>query len=212
VVPESLNSFETGGDLIINNRLKTTLSVYYSEGMNFMYYVNTGDSIELSNGLRPIYVSTNIPRVRIGGVETEISYTVNQNIVLTGSFSYSNSLITDYAVLDETDPIDLTGNYLTDVPSHVVALAGRWNNKIVNLSITGRYQGAMWVNDQNIFDDIVGSDRYPAYFICDLQMSKEIRFINLTFGVQNLFNEKFYDSGGDVCPGRFITVDLGVKF
>jgi len=30
--------------------------------------------------------------------------------------------------------------------------------------------------------------------------------------VQNILDEKFYDSKGNVCPGRFITIELGVKF
>lgn len=212
VVPESLVNFETGGDIRFNEKVKASLSAYYSIGTNFLYYVNTGDSIELSYGLRPVYVSTNIPEVRIGGVEAEASYIIAPDLTLNGSYSYSHSLITRYTPLDNSDPIDLTGKFLTDVPSHIASLMARWTNRFVNTSITGRYQSSMWVNDMNVYDDVVGSARYNSYLTCDVQLSKDIKILILSLGVQNILDTKFYDSSGAVCPGRFITIEAGLKF
>ena len=70
----------------------------------------------------------------------------------------------------------------------------------------------MWVNDQNIFDGTVGSDRYPSYSTVDLRVSKNIKFINLSIDVQNVFDKEFYDFKGAVCPGRFITIYAGARF
>jgi outer membrane receptor protein involved in Fe transport len=71
----------------------------------------------------------------------------------------------------------------------------------------------MWVNDQNIFDEVVGSDRYPAYATFDLRLSRVFaEKVSVNLGVQNLLDTKFYDSKSAVCPGRFITLELGYMF
>ena len=71
----------------------------------------------------------------------------------------------------------------------------------------------MWANDQNIFDEVIGSDRYPAYTIVDLKLSRVfLEKISVDLGVQNILDTKFYDSKGAVCPGRFITLELGYIF
>jgi len=212
VNPEYLTSVEAGGDIILNRNMRASLSAYYSIGKDFLYYVNTGDSIEMGYGLRPIYVSTNIPEVRITGIEAELNYTPRREIAFTAAYGLSHSFIKKYEPLDASDPIDLTGNYLTDVPGHSASLSVRWTNRIVNASLAGRYQGTMWVNDLNLFDDIVGADRYPDYVVIDLRLSKVIGIVTADLGVQNLLDKKFYDSKAAVCPGRFITLDLGLVF
>jgi len=98
------------------------------------------------------------------------------------------------------------------VPGHTASLSVRWNNRIVNANLAGRYQGKMWVNDLNLFDDIVGADRYPDYVVIDLRLSKVIGIVTVDLGIQNLLDKKFYDSKAAVCPGRFITLDLGLAF
>jgi iron complex outermembrane receptor protein len=211
--PEYLTNFEAGGDITIAGRLKASLSAYYSTGKDFLYYVNTGDSIEMGYGLRPILVRTNIPLVEITGAEAELSYPVNSSIFLGAAYGYSYSVISGYRPLDTGDPIDLTGNHLTDVPSSTLSLSARWNNRFVNAGVVARYQGEMWANDQNIFDEVIGSDRYPAYVSVDMRLSRVfIEKVSVDLGVQNILDTKFYDSKGAVCPGRFITLELGYIF
>lgn len=210
VNPEYLTSAEAGGDIIISRQIRASLSVYYSKGKDFLYYVNTGDSIDMGYGLRPIYISTNIPEVRIAGTEAEISYYPVGNITITGSYGYSHSVISEYEPLDQQDPVDLTGKHLTDVPSHIFSFACRWQNKVADLGVSTRYQGPMWVNDLNVNDDVVGSDQYPGYLTVDLRLTKAIKQFTVELGIQNLLDAEFYDSKGAVCPGRFITLDLGL--
>jgi outer membrane receptor protein involved in Fe transport len=81
------------------------------------------------------------------------------------------------------------------------------------MGLVARYQGAMWVNDQNIFDEVTGSNRYPAYVTVDLRLSRIfVEKVSVDLGVQNILDTKFYDSKGAVCPGRFIILELGYHF
>ena len=67
------------------------------------------------------------------------------------------------------------------------------------------------VNDQNVYDEIVGSDQYPAYTTVDMRLWRDFRHWFIALNAQNIFNAKYYDSKGSVCPGRFITLEVGAK-
>jgi|WetSurMetagenome_2_1015567.scaffolds.fasta_scaffold05443_4 iron complex outermembrane recepter protein len=212
IKPEYITNFEAGGDALAGSKVRTSLSVYYSIGTDFMYYVNSGDSIDMGFGDRPIYIRTNIPRVDIYGIEAEINYRPLSNLTFNAAYSFNHSKIIKYRKLDSYDVVDLTGKHLTDVAGNSVSLSGRWENRVVNLSMIFRWQDEMWVNDQNIYDDIVKSDRYPAYSTVDVKLSKEIKFAEIDLGIQDIFDKKFYDSKGAVCPGRFVSMEIKVNF
>jgi outer membrane receptor protein involved in Fe transport len=36
--------------------------------------------------------------------------------------------------------------------------------------------------------------------------------IGLTLSIQNILDEKYYDSKGSICPGRFVTGEISYKF
>ncbi|MCB2194845.1 MAG: TonB-dependent receptor [Bacteroidetes bacterium] len=210
--PEYLNNFEVGADARFFDRLRTSVSAYYSLGNDFMYYVNTGDSIEFSYGPRPIIKASNISQVEIYGTEIEINYWLNENIIINANYAYAHSQVTNYEPLSTEDPVDLTNKYLSDVPNHMAAASLQWNNKLVNAGLNAKYMGKRWVNDTNQFDEIVQDDQYDAYTTIDLKLSKTIHkvFVNLT--IQNILDAKFYDSKGAVNPGRFIMLELGTRF
>lgn len=209
--PEYLNNFEIGADGRFFDKLRTSLSAYYSVGKDFMYYVSTGDSVELF-GLRPVIKASNISQVEIYGLEIELNYLLTSQIILNANYAYSHSQIKDYKPLNSEDPIDLTNKYLSDVPNHIGSLSLNWQNKVVNLGLTGRYIGVRWVNDLNTEDEIILDDKYPAYTALDIKLSKSYKNIFVNLNTQNIFNVKYYDSKGYVSPGRFIIVELGVKF
>jgi outer membrane receptor protein involved in Fe transport len=94
----------------------------------------------------------------------------------------------------------------------MAAFTVTWTNRIVNASLAGKYTGKRWVNDQNIYDEIVGAAEYPAYTTVDVKVWKEFRLFFLNLTVQNIFDVDYYDSKGAVCPGRFVMIEAGVKF
>jgi outer membrane receptor protein involved in Fe transport len=88
-----------------------------------------------------------------------------------------------------------------------------WRNKYINSSLSARYTGTQYINDQNSYDEIVGSNQYPAYLTIDLRLWKEfLSHYIASLNIQNLTNKKYYDSKYAVCPGRFITAEIQIKF
>jgi iron complex outermembrane receptor protein len=210
--PEYLDSYESGFDYDAGKYFQLATSVYYSVGKDFMYYVSTGKIIDMGFGNRPIMIRDNISKVKIYGGEIEIKSELSKAIEIAANYSFSHSIISDYQKLAENDTIDLNGKYLTDVPSHSFSTHLTWNSKILNSSIIFNYTGKMWVNDANIYDEIVCSDTYPDYYTVDLKLSRTVyEKINLTLNIQNLLDKKFYDSKGAVCPGRFIMFGIHFK-
>jgi iron complex outermembrane recepter protein len=210
--PETLDNFEVGGDVSITKKIIFSASVYYSIGKDFIYYVNSGDSIDMGFGPRPIYLPENISGVGIFGLEAEVSYNIISGLRLTANYTHAHSEITDYDPGDVPGVTDLTGKYISDVPGNMVGFMATYSNRIVNASVAGKYTGKRWVNDQNVYDEIVGSDQYPAYTTVDVKLWKDFRLFYLDLTIQNIFNVKYYDSKGAVCPGRFIVLEGGVKF
>ncbi|HNS18514.1 MAG TPA: TonB-dependent receptor [Bacteroidales bacterium] len=209
--PEYLDNLEAGTDLFLLKRLNASATVYYSRGRDFIYYVNAGDSIEMGYGPRPILVPTNIGGVEIYGVEAELTYSPIPALSLAANYAWSHSRITDYELTFPDEQSDITGNALVDVPSHMAVVMAAWRNKIVNVSLQGKYTGKRWVNDLNQYDEIVGAAQYPDYFTLDAKVWKDFGIFHTELDAQNLLDTAYYDSKGAVCPGLFITLTLGVK-
>jgi iron complex outermembrane receptor protein len=211
LVPETLDNFEAGGDVAIFSKMNFSASAYYSIGRDFIYYVNSGDSIDMGFGDRPIYRPENITGVGIFGLEAEITYDIIPGLRLMANYAHAHSEISEYDPDEDAANYDLSGKYLIDVPAHMAAFTITWSNRIVNASLAGKYTGKRWVNDQNVYDEIVGSDQYPAYTTIDVKVWKEFKLFFLNLTIQNIFDVDYYDSKGAVCPGRFIMLEAGVK-
>lgn len=210
--PEYLDNFEVGGDYLPLRNLKFTASGYYSKGKDFLYYVSTGDSIDMGFGKRPIMIRSNISNVNIYGGEFEVNYSPISSLSLFGNYAYCQAKISDYKPLSIKDPVNLKDKFLTDVPQHSFSAGALLKTKILNAGLTCRYTGEMFVNDQNIYDDIVLSNKYPAWLTVDLRLSREVyKHTNISLNIQNIFDKKIYDSKGAVGPGRFITFQFAVK-
>ncbi len=213
VQPENLNNIETGIDLKLTKKSSFAGSVYYSRGTDFQYYVSNGETIDMGFGERPIFVRANISDVEMYGVEAEIRYDIQPAITLFANYAYTHSTILDYHKITETDTIDLAGKFLTDVPAHIFSAGANWNNRFVNSSIYVHYNGSMYINDQNTVDEIILSDKYPAYTTVDLKLWKLIeKHYKISLNIQNLLDVKYYDSKYAVCPGRFVTAEFAVSF
>ncbi len=213
ILPEYLNNIETGIDLKPGAKLTFTGSVYYSRGTDFQYYVSNGETIDMGFGERPIFVRANISDVEMYGAEAEIRYEIQPEITVFANYAYTHSTILDYHKIAGNDTIDLAGNFLTDVPEHIFSAGTNWNNRFVNASLYVHYNGSMYINDQNTVDEILLSDKYPAYTTVDMKLWKSFKtYYKLSLNIQNLLDVKYYDSKYAVCPGRFITAEIAVNF
>jgi iron complex outermembrane receptor protein len=216
--PEYLNNFEIGTDLkpFTNGLLRNLMfefSVFYSRGSDFQYYVTNGQTIDMGFGERPIFIRANISEVEISGGELSMNYELNPSITLFAGYANASSKILDYTKISVNDTIDLSGKTMTDVPRNIVTAGASWLNRFVNTGLFYRYTGSMYINDQNTVDELLNLEQYPAYSTVDLKFWKSIgKHYRLSLNIQNLFDEKIYDSKYNVGPGRFITAGIGVRF
>lgn len=211
--PEYLTNFETGIDAQPSGKTQVALSVYYSRGKDFQYYVTNGQTIDMGFGDRPVMLRSNISKVEIYGTEAEIRYNLSAGLTSFLNYTFTHPVIGSYKKLTVTDTVDLSGKFLTDVPTHMANAGIAWRNKYVNASASARYTGTQFINDQNVYDEIVGSNRYPAYTTIDLRLWKEIKKnYTVSLNIQNLADKKYYDSKYAVCPGRFITLEAQARF
>jgi iron complex outermembrane receptor protein len=213
VKPEYLNNYETGIDLKPSSKSTFSASVYYSRGTDFQYYVSNGETIDMGFGDRPIFIRANISDVEMYGAEAELRYEISPSITVFTNYAYTHSVILDYHKIAGNDTIDLAGKFLTDVPEHIFTIGGSWNSRIVNASLLAHYTGAMFINDQNTYDEILMSDKYDAFTTVDMKLWKPFKkHYKISLNIQNLLDVKYYDSKYAVCPGRFITAEFAVNF
>ncbi|HQB77944.1 MAG TPA: TonB-dependent receptor [Tenuifilaceae bacterium] len=210
--PEYLNNVELGADFKPTQQIKIAGTTFFSRGNDFLYYVSTGDSIDMGFGNRPIMVRANISDVEIYGLESDISYTPARFITLFANYAYTSAKIKGYKPISTTDTNNLTNKFLSDVPAHSFAAGAFVKSGIVNAGITCKYLGQRYVNDQNAYDDIVLAAQYPSAFTVDVRLSRQFfKHVNASVNIQNIFNELTYDSKGAVSPGRFITAQIQFK-
>lgn len=211
LTPEYLNNFEVGGDFKPVKWFRISGSAYYSIGTDFLYYVSTGETIDMGFGPRPIMIRKNISEVNIQGLELDFTASPLRYLSFFGTYAFASSKITGYKPIDPDD-FDLTDKYLTDVPMHSFSSGAFLKSRIVDAGLTLRYVGSMYINDQNTFDDWVMSDQLPAYSTIDLKISREFyRHVSISLSIQNILDKKVYESNLSVGPGRFMILELKAK-
>ncbi len=207
--PESIDNLEAGVDYRPTELLHMTASIFYAAGHDFLYYVSTGDSIDMGFGNRPVMIRSNISEVNIYGFEGSVNSSPLSFLNLTAAYAFTVSKITGYAASLAVSGVDLTGKTLADVPRHTFTAGAFARLSFLDAGLTARYTGKMFVNDQNSYDDLVLSNQYPATFTLDLKLRKSfLKHFDLGFTIQNLLDQKIYESKGAVGPGRFMLVDL----
>ena len=196
--PEFINNYEIGADLFLSSKFKFSTSAYYAKGDDFMYYVATGD--ELSPG-RPIYRRENVTGVTLSGVEAEFNYTPHTNLNLTASYAYNHSKIDKFDQRPE-----LENKYLTYVPKNRVSASLFWQNKIVNVSLSGLYKSKQFSNDDN-------TQIIDAFTTFDLQFSRNLTsYLSAMLDVQDIFDNQHMQNQTRLSPGRLISIRLALKF
>jgi iron complex outermembrane recepter protein len=210
--PEYIINYEVGFDLFFNNILNFNLSAYYTEGKDFMYFLSTGDTVNLGYSLAPIYKTENISKVEIIGFEAEITSDFSEIISLYANYTFNSAVIKDFTPKTSADR-DLTGKFLANIPMQKFSIGTIIKTKYVNLSIAGKYNGSRWINDYNSTDLVyLNSNKYPAYFITDLKIWKSIKNLTISFDVENVFDVIYLNSKAYLSPGRFCMIKLSYNF
>ena len=204
--PEYVNSLEWGVDLKVVRSWQFAVSVFYSRGKDYMYAVSTGDSVNMGYTISPVYKIQNISAVDISGIETEITGNITENLRAFANYTRNFTKISAFIPNTAADP-DLTGKHLTDVPNHQANAGLRFNNRWINIGLTGKYVGKRWINDRNIPDvTYLLAPQYPSYFNADVKLWKTLgQHWQVEVGIENIADETHIDDRGQKTPGRFVT-------
>jgi iron complex outermembrane receptor protein len=212
--PELLDNLELGGDLILAGRLTLGASAYYSVGHDFMYYVSTGDSVNMGYKIAPVFQKRNISRVEIYGAEGELEYRAFSFLTAFMNYSRNYSVIRDYEMTSSEVDVNLAGKHLTDVPDQKFSAGLIFRSHGWLGTLTLKYVGKRWINDQNVIDtEYQMTDRYPAYTVINAKLEK--RFLNgikLSAGIDNIFDKIYIEDLTRRPPGRFIMIRAGYDF
>lgn len=211
--PELIDAFELGSDVLVGNSLLLTASLFHSIGEDFMYFTSTGDTVNMGYRRAPIITRSNIGRVGISGMETEIRFDINLNLSCFGNYTFTKAKIIRHNVKDITVDSVLTGKYLTDLPIHKLSGGIRWQQKYFNTSVLAKFHGKTWINEWNTRDtEYFFSDRFDEYMIINIRFDKTFRkHFTASLQIDNIFDVKYIDDNLNESPGRLIFLRMGYR-
>ncbi len=211
--PETLDNYETGADLLLFKKLHIAPSLYYAIGHDFMYYVSTGDSVNMGYKITPVFQKQNISRVDILGAELDLDIEPAKWLTLFANYAYAHSTITRFEPANPAIDSNLTGKFLTDVPMHKITAGATWKNRFVNLNLMWEYIGSRWINDQNSIDPVLQISKYPAYYTFNLRAWHTFfKHIVAALNIDNIFDVIYIDDRLQHNPGRMIKIEITVNF
>ncbi|MEI7980463.1 MAG: TonB-dependent receptor [Bacteroidota bacterium] len=211
--PEFLDNYETGADLLLFKKLHLAPSVYYSVGHDFMYYVSTGDSVNMGYKVAPVFQKQNISRVDIWGAEIDVDIEPVNWLSLFANYAFAHSTISRFVPTDPAVDSNLTGKFLTDVPMHKITAGATWKNRIVSLNVLWKYVSSRWINDQNEPDPVLKISKFPAYSTFNLRAWHTFfKRLVVAVNIDNLFNLVYIDDRLQQSPGRMINAEITINF
>ena len=209
--PEMLDNLELGADVMFFRKLHAAVSLFYSIGRDFMYYVSTGDSVNMGYKLTPVFMKENISKVEITGLEVDLSLDPWRWLSLFANYTFNHSVIRSFTPRDTAVDRDLNGKYLTDVPLHKASAGFTVTNKILNINFLWKYTGKRYINDLNEMDPYLLTDQYPSYQTFGLRFWHTFfKHLTTALNIDNIFDATYIDDQLRQSPGRMITAEIVV--
>lgn len=206
LLPEYLDNFEMGGDIFVGTRITISPAVFYAQGNDYHAYIATGDSLMLNNRMRPIRIKDNIGKVEILGAEMAARINLMAGLDWNISYSYTDTEIIEYRVLDPIEDDDLVGRQLVYQPRDMFYTGLIWRNPIVNAMMSYNYKGAQWLNDVN-------TEEIEAFKYVDLHLWRPVYSgLSVALKIHNLLDQDYVDSRNMIAPGRMINAELKYSF
>jgi iron complex outermembrane receptor protein len=211
--PEYIDNIELGMDVLPWKRFHISPSFYYSIGYDFMYYVSTGDSVNMGYKIDPVYQKRNISIVDIAGAEMDIAFDPVPWLNFFANYSFAYSRIRKFESADTLVDKDLTGKFLTYVPMHKASAGVTWNNKIVSCNLLWKYIGSRWINDMNEPDPVLLISKFPSYNTFGLRAwHMFFKHLTIALNIDNIFDVRYVDDRLQSSPGRMIRAEITAKF
>ncbi len=203
--PEKINSYEVGGSWQIFKNFNLEPTVFYSLGTDFQYFVGTGDSIFAGSKMKPILKRHNIGEAEIYGAELAFNLDITNNILFEANGSYYHSIIKKFNVSGYVVN-DLTGKELMEVAPYQANASLWWRNKYFNFALGYHYKAPQWTDDENTIQS-------NSFSLFDVKISRTFKEkYKVSLSVDNLLNDSFLDEKGVLGIGRFIMLEMIIKF
>jgi len=140
------------------------------------------------------------------GVEIEAEQRFDKWLRLFANFTYTNAMIKENKAKPST-----AGKKLTDVPERMFNIGGEFERGQFSASLTGRYAGKRYSNDEN--KDTVNNvyTSYDPYFTADAKISYKLtKFAAVSFSVDNIFDKEYF--AYYKAPGRSWFGEITLRF
>jgi len=124
---------------------------------------------------------------------------------VSANYAFNDSKITAFDTVGKQAK-DLTGKYLVEVPRNQAFAGIYYSSRILQAAVVYNYKGPVWNDDENTLQT-------AGYGIFDFKVGKTFfKQFNANLVIQDIFNTRYYDSKGNISPGRFFMLNLSYKF
>lgn len=201
--PETLINYEIGFKSNFSKNIHVSSAVYYSQGKDFHYLVDTGDTIDTGgSSLKPVYTRENVTKVGITGFEMSLKYNLTEQLTFQTSYSYNHSVILEY----KADGEDISGNYIVEVPPHLFYAGVTWRYRFVTSNLNCSYTDSQWADDENTI-------LIDEHFLANIKLQANIKkYLLIYITCQNIFDVQFIDRKNRLSPGRFLLGGIKYSF
>lgn len=206
--PEKIENIELGVNYDINQALYIMPSLYLMTGKDFMYYINTGKTVNVSGKNRPIIIKDNITKVRFVGGDIDLKYFLTAGFNLFANYAYNKT-----EILGFVGNTVLEGKELTYSPKHLANLGITYLNEYANATLNIHYQSKQFLNDDNSEKDASGNSMViEGNTTVDAKLWKKLfNMISVSLEMQNLFNVQTLTTYDRISIGRMITGGISVE-
>lgn len=208
--PETLDSFEIGGDYQPLDNLKLSGSGYFSVGHDFIYNITAGSKL---------YQSQNVGQVQVWGAEFDVEYAPFKHksipwlkrFTLFGNYTFNDSRITDFPGRP-----DLIGKFLSYVPQDSFNVGFNWLNPWVNNRVAVQYVGLQYTDDLNS-----NSLTISPHALLNAKLWRNLDFLGkygdhyeLSLSAENILDHRYISvrNSNGMNPGRMLFLELSCKF
>jgi iron complex outermembrane receptor protein len=195
--PETATSWNAGVDQGLWKGARVT-ATWFENYISDMIYTKTVTST--------IRDKVNAGKGKSRGVELEAEQRFDKWLRLFANFTYTDSSITE----NSASPASV-GKDMIDIPRVMFNAGGALEIGPCGASLTGRYMGKRFANDDNSdkVSNVYGS--YDAFFTADAKVSYKVTtWATASFSVANILDAEYYSYS--VAPGRSWFLDLTLKF
>jgi len=200
--PETVDNLEIGANWHPVPAISIEPSFYYTTGSNFQYFVGNGDSVATGgDNLKPIIQRQNVSQVKVLGAEVTCTWRILKHLAFTANYAFNDSRITKFDTSGHVAK-DLSGKYLMEVPRNQAFAGIYYSSRIMLASLTFNYKSSVWNDDENTLQT-------PGYSTFDMKVGKTFfKQLTVNLVIQDIFNTRYYDSKGNISPGRFFMLNV----